>query len=127
MCRARHQNRSGLRKIARAGLFGRKLHSISQISDHSINSPSRRETISIKTVTSPGTAEVVHLIANKSKQAEEKKKNVAVRAAQDAKQEAAAKVHDSVEQINRQTDSSFESDAHAQSPFTAVHRARDPL
>jgi len=57
------------------------------------------KTISIKTVTSPGTAEVVHLIANKSKQAEEKKKNVAVRAAQDAKQEAAAKVHDSVEQI----------------------------
>jgi hypothetical protein len=53
--------------------------------------------LNIKTITSPGTAEVVHLVANKSK--EEKKKNAAARAASNVKQEAAAEVHSSVEQI----------------------------
>src|ERR1051325_9158700 len=55
--------------------------------------------VSIKTATSPGTAEVVHLVANKAKQEEEKKKNAAARAARDVKQEAEAKVHSTVETI----------------------------
>jgi hypothetical protein len=55
--------------------------------------------ISIKTTTSPGTAEVVHLVASKSKQAEEKKKNAATRAIGDAKQEAQDKIHSGVEVI----------------------------
>jgi hypothetical protein len=57
------------------------------------------ETLSIKTITSPGTAEVVHLVANKAKQDEEKKKNAAARAASDVKQEAEAKVRSGVETI----------------------------
>ena len=55
--------------------------------------------LNIKTVTSPGTAEVVHLVANKSKQAEEKKKNAAAQAVSDAKQETKDRVHSGVEQI----------------------------
>lgn len=55
--------------------------------------------LNIKTVTSPGSAEVVHLVANKSKQAEEKKKNAAARAISDAKQETKDKIHSGVEQI----------------------------
>jgi hypothetical protein len=54
--------------------------------------------MAIKTTTSPGTTEVVHLVA-KSKQAEEKKKNVAARAASGAKQEAADQIHSGVEAI----------------------------
>jgi len=57
------------------------------------------KTLSIKTITSPGTAEVVHLVAKKTKQEEEKKKNAAARAASDVKQEAEAKVHSGVETI----------------------------
>jgi hypothetical protein len=48
----------------------------------------------LATTVSPGTAEVVHLIAGG-----DQKKNAAVRAANEAKQETQAKVHDSIEQI----------------------------
>ena len=55
--------------------------------------------LSIKTATTPGTAEVVHLVANNAKQSEEKKKNAAARAASEAKQEARAQIHSDIEQI----------------------------
>jgi hypothetical protein len=55
--------------------------------------------ITIKTTTSPGTAEVVHLVPNKSKQTDEKKKNAAARAASEAKQEAKDTIHSGVEEI----------------------------
>ena len=55
--------------------------------------------LEIKTTTSLGTAQVVHLVANKGKDAEEKKKNAAARAAADAKQQADAQVHSTIEQI----------------------------
>src|SRR5262249_569167 len=54
--------------------------------------------LNIKTVTSPGTSEVVHLVANKSKE-EEKKKNAAARAASNAKQDAESQIHSGIEQI----------------------------
>ncbi|HWZ98986.1 MAG TPA: hypothetical protein VN025_14605 [Candidatus Dormibacteraeota bacterium] len=54
--------------------------------------------MTIKTTTSPGTEEVVHLVA-KSKQEEEKKKNAVARAASDAKQEAKDKIHSGAEVI----------------------------
>jgi hypothetical protein len=47
------------------------------------------------TTVSPGTAEVVHLVAS----AEQKKKNIAARKADEAKQEAEAKVHDTIDEI----------------------------
>ena len=55
--------------------------------------------LSIKTATTPGTEEVVHLVANKSKQNEEKRKNAATRAVSKAKQEAQAQIHSDIEQI----------------------------
>jgi hypothetical protein len=51
----------------------------------------------IKTTVSPGTAEVVHLVSDPAKQ---KQKNVAARAADNAKQEAKDKVHEAVTEIN---------------------------
>ena len=47
------------------------------------------------TTVSPGTAEVVHLVAS----AEQQKKNIAARKADEVKQEAEAKVHDTVDEI----------------------------
>jgi hypothetical protein len=55
--------------------------------------------LSIKTNTSPGTEEVVHLVAQKSKEAEEKKKNKLSRMAGEVKHEAQAEVHSSIDQI----------------------------
>jgi len=49
----------------------------------------------LATTVSPGTPEVVHLVAS----AEKKKRNIAVRKASEAKQEAEAKVHESIAEI----------------------------
>jgi len=57
------------------------------------------KTLDIKTETSPGTAVVVHLLTNKAKETEEKKKNVAARAASNVRQDAQTEVHSTVEQI----------------------------
>src|SRR5262249_8563165 len=54
--------------------------------------------ISIRTVTSPGTSQVVHLVANKSKE-EEKKKNAAARAASNLNEDAKSEIHSGIEQI----------------------------
>lgn len=54
--------------------------------------------IPIRTKVSPGTAEVVHLVAN-SKKEQERKKNAAAKAVGDAKQEAEARVHQAVDEI----------------------------
>lgn len=54
--------------------------------------------IPIHTRVSPGTAEVVHLVANSKKQ-QQRKKNLAAKAAGDAKQEARSKVHEAVNEI----------------------------
>src|SRR5262249_48046083 len=54
--------------------------------------------LNIKTAASPGTSQVVHLAANKSKE-EEKKKNAAARAASSAKQDAESNIHSGIEQI----------------------------
>src|SRR5262249_42534647 len=56
-------------------------------------------TLNIKTEASLGTAEVVHLLTNKAKETEEKKKNAAGRAAGSVKQEAKTEVHSTIEQI----------------------------
>src|SRR5262249_30652302 len=53
--------------------------------------------LNIKTATSPGTPEVVHLVANKP--TEEKKKNAAARAASNAKQNAESQIHSGIGQI----------------------------
>jgi hypothetical protein len=53
----------------------------------------------IRTITSPGIGEIVHLVANKSKEAEEKKKSAAARAAGDLKQEASTQIHSDIAQI----------------------------
>ncbi|HLZ11886.1 MAG TPA: hypothetical protein VKP58_04810 [Candidatus Acidoferrum sp.] len=57
------------------------------------------QVLNIKTITSPGTSQVVHLVTNKGKEAEEKKKNAAARAASDVKNEAKAEIHSGIEQI----------------------------
>ena len=57
------------------------------------------QVLNIKTTTSPGTAQVVHLIAHRGKESEEKKKNAVTRAAADAKQQAQAELHSGIEQI----------------------------
>lgn len=54
--------------------------------------------IPIRTKVAPGTAEVVHLVANTKKE-QERKKNAATRAVSDAKQEARAKVHEAANEI----------------------------
>ena len=51
----------------------------------------------IKTTVTPGAAEVVHLVSDPAK---EKQKNVAARTAENVKQEAEARVHDTLTQIN---------------------------
>jgi len=56
-------------------------------------------TLNIKTEASLGTAEVVHLLTNKAKETEEKKKNAAGRAAGSVKQEAKTEIHSTIEQI----------------------------
>lgn len=53
------------------------------------------EHLKLLTTVSPGTAEVVHLVAS----AEQKEKNIAARKADEVKQEAEAKVHDTVDEI----------------------------
>jgi type IV secretory pathway VirB10-like protein len=76
--------------------------------------------LSIKTATTPGTAEVVHLVANKAKQSEEKRKNAATRAASEVKQEAQAQIHSDIEQIKSPNIMQrLEAMIYAQSP---VHR-----
>ena len=54
--------------------------------------------IPIRTSVSPGTAEVVHLVANAKKE-QERKRNAAARAVGDAKEEAHARVHEAVNEI----------------------------
>src|SRR5215467_270951 len=55
--------------------------------------------LNIRTITSPGIGEIVHLVANKSKEAEEKKRSAAARAAGDLKQEASTQIHSDIAQI----------------------------
>ncbi len=57
------------------------------------------QAIEIKTVTSPGTAQVVHLVAAKGKESEANKKTVAARAVADAKDQAKSEIHSGIEQI----------------------------
>ena len=57
------------------------------------------QVLSIKTITAPGSSQVVHLVTNKGKEAEEKKKNAAARAGGDVKNEAKAEIHSGIEQI----------------------------
>ena len=57
------------------------------------------QVLSIETITSPGSSRVVHLVTNKGKEAEEKKKNGAARAASDLKNEEKAEIHSGIEQI----------------------------
>jgi hypothetical protein len=53
----------------------------------------------IHTTVSPGSSEVVHLVANQTKAREEKKKSAAARAVNNAKQEAKTRVHETVSEI----------------------------
>jgi hypothetical protein len=53
----------------------------------------------IKTTVSPGTGEIVHLVANQPKQTEENKKNIASQKVSEAKREAERTIHSTIEEI----------------------------
>ena len=68
-----------------------------QVSFDELTLPSG-QVLNIKTITSPGTAEVVHLITRKARESEERK-SAAARAAANAKQQAKAELHSGLEEI----------------------------